>query len=122
MPLHISADTALRVDTNADGSLTLHFDRKRPLDTETTAIEETTDVDVTGTVADDTATPFALKRHKTGVFSEKMALAKTLVALQDNDARTAAIKRMFCRAMRAEARRSPNRDSSQVLFRSFSAA
>ena len=96
MPIQIPADTALRVETNLDGSLILHFDRKRPLDPETTPIEapETADADVTGTVADDAATTFTLKRHKTAVFDEKMALAKTLVALQGND-RTAAIERMF---------------------------
>ena len=93
MSLHISADTTLRVDTNADGSLTLHFDRKRPLDPEAPPIEATEDV--TGTVADDTATTFTRKRHKTAVFDEKMALAKTLVALQGNDARMTAIERMF---------------------------
>ena len=56
MSIQIPADTTLRVDTNPDGSLTLHFDRKRPLDPETTPIEATeiTDADVTGTVADDT--------------------------------------------------------------------
>ena len=46
-------------------------------------------------VADDAATTFTRKRHKTDVFSEKMALAKTLVATQGNDARTTAIERMF---------------------------
>ena len=49
---------------------------------------------MTGTVADDAATTFTRKRHKGAVFDEKMALAKTLVALQGND-RTAAIERMF---------------------------
>ena len=96
MSIHIPADTTLRVETNPDGSLTLHFDRKRPLDPETTPIEDDRrrrrDADVTA-VADNDA--FTLKRHKTDVFSEKMALAKTLVALQGNDARTAAIERMF---------------------------
>ena len=72
------------------------FDRKRPLEPETTTIEATEDADVTGTVADDTATTtFTRKRHKTAVFDEKLTLAKTLVALQGNDARTAAIERMF---------------------------
>ena len=53
MPIQIPADTMLRVNTNPDGSLTLHFDRKRPLDPETTPIEapETADADVTA-VAD----------------------------------------------------------------------
>ena len=84
----------LRVETRPGGSLILHFDRKRPLDRETTAIEETetADVDVT---AGDAATTFTLKRHKTAVFDEKLVLAKSLVALQDNDARTAAIEHMF---------------------------
>ena len=95
MSIQIPADTTLRVETNPDGSLTLHFDRKRPLEPETTAIEETEDADVTGTVADDAATTFTRKRHKDAVFDEKLALAKTLVALQGNDARTAAIERMF---------------------------
>ena len=54
-----------------------------------------TDADVTGAVADDAATTFTRKRHKTAVFDEKLALAKTLVATQGNDARTAAIERMF---------------------------
>ena len=96
MSIQIPADTTLRVETNTDGSLTLHFDRKRPLEPETTAIEETEieDADVTA-VADDAATTFTLKRHKTAVFDEKMALAKTLVATQGNDARTTAIERMF---------------------------
>ena len=94
MSIQIPADTMLRVDTNADGTLTLHFDRKRPLETETTSIEATeiTDADVT---ADDAATTFTLKRHKTDVFNGKLALAKSLVALQDNDARTATIEHMF---------------------------
>ena len=83
MPLRISADTTLRVDTNHDGSLTLQFERKRPLEAETTSIEATeiTDADVTADVtagADNDA--FTLKRHKTSVFDEKMALAKSLVA------------------------------------------
>ena len=39
MSLHIPADTTLRVETNPDGSLILHFDRKRALDPETTPIE-----------------------------------------------------------------------------------
>ena len=50
--------------------------------------------DVTA-VADDAATTFTLKRHKGAVFDEKLTLAKTLVATQGNDARTAAIERMF---------------------------
>jgi hypothetical protein len=96
--LHTPADTLLRVETHHDGSLTLRFDsRKRPLDPETTPIEETEDADVTAdvtvTVADNDA--FTLKRHKTAVFDEKMALAKTLVATQGNDARMTAIERMF---------------------------
>ena len=97
MSIQIPADTTLRVETNPDGSLILHFDRKRPLETETTAIEatEVADVDVTGTVADDVATTFTLKRHKTDVFDGKLTLAKSLVALQDNDAKTPAIERMF---------------------------
>ena len=99
MSLHIPAGTLLRVETHHDGSLTLRFDsRKRPLDPETTPIEETENADVTAdvtAVADDAATTFTRKRHKTDVFSEKMALAKTLVATQGNDARTAAIERMF---------------------------
>ena len=96
MSIQIPADTTLRVETNPDGSLTLHFDRKRPLEPETTAIEETEieDADVTA-VADDAATTFTLKRHKGAVFDEKLTLAKTLVATQGNDARTAAIERMF---------------------------
>ena len=98
MSIQIPADTTLRVQSSPDGSLILHFDRKRPLDPETTPIEATEDADVTAdvtAVADDAATTFTLKRHKTDVFSEKMVLAKTLVALQGNDARTAAIERMF---------------------------
>ena len=98
MSIQIPAGTLLRVETHHDGSLTLRFDRKRPLDPETTPIEETENADVTAdvtAVADDAATTFTLKRHKTDVFSEKMALAKTLVALQGNDARTSAIERMF---------------------------
>ena len=95
MTIQIPADTALRVNTNPDGSLTLHFDRKRPLDPETTSIEETEDADVTVTVSDDAATTFTLKRHKTAVFDEKLTLAKSLVATQGNDARTAAIESMF---------------------------
>ena len=93
MSIHIPSDMTLRVDTNPDGSLILHF-RKRQLDPETTAIEATEieDADVT---ADDAATTFTLKRHKTAVFDEKMALAKSLVALQCNDARTTALERMF---------------------------
>ena len=81
---------------NPDGSLILHFDRKRPLDPETTAIEETETADVTAdvtAVADNDA--FTLKRHKMAVFSEKLTLAKTLVATQGNDARAAAIERMI---------------------------
>ena len=96
MSLHIPADTALQVQSNPDGSLTLRFDRKRPLDPETTSIEETEDADVTAdvtAVADNGA--FTLKRHKTAVFDEKLALAKSLVATQGNDARTAAIESMF---------------------------
>jgi len=98
MSIQIPADTTLRVDTNPDGSLTLHFDRKRPLETEATAIEataieapETADVDVTAVAA----TTFTLKRHKTTVFDEKLTLAKSLVATQGNAARTTAIERMF---------------------------
>ena len=68
MSIQIPADTTLRVNTNPDGSLTLHFDRKRPLDPETTPIEATEDADVTVAVADDAATTFTLKRHKTAVF------------------------------------------------------
>ena len=41
MSIQIPADTTLRVETNPDGSLTLHFDRKRPLEPETTPIEAT---------------------------------------------------------------------------------
>ena len=93
MSLHISADTTLQVQSNPDGTLTLRFDRKRPLEPATTAIEATEDADVTA-VADDAATTFTRKRHKTDVFSEKLTLAKTLVATQGND-RTAAIERMF---------------------------
>ena len=94
MSIQIPADTTLRVETNTDGTLTLHFDRKRPLEPETTAIEETEieDADVTA-VADNDA--FTRKRHKGAVFDEKLTLAKSLVALQGNDARTAAIERMF---------------------------
>ena len=40
-------------------------------------------------------TTFTRKRHKGAVFDEKLTLAKTLVATQGNDARTAAIERMF---------------------------
>ena len=66
MSLHIPADTTLRVETNPDGSLTLHFDRKRPLEPETTSIEETDeDADVTADVTADAATTFTRKRHKT---------------------------------------------------------
>ena len=95
MSLHIPVGTMLRVETHLDGSLTLHFDRKRPHEPETTAIEETEieDADVTA-VADDAVTTFTRKRHKGAVFDEKLTLAKTLVALQGND-RTAAIERMF---------------------------
>ena len=50
---------------------------------------------MTGAVADDAVTTFTLKRHKGAVFDEKLTLAKTLVATQGNDARTAAIERMF---------------------------
>ena len=58
--INISADTTLRVNTHPDGSLTLHFDRKRPLEAETTSIEttEVADADVTA-VADNDA--FTLK-------------------------------------------------------------
>ena len=96
MSIQIPADTMLRVETHLDGSLTLHFDRKRPLGPETTPIEATeiTDADVTA-VADDAVTTFTRKRHKGAVFDEKLTLAKTLVATQGNDARTAAIERMF---------------------------
>ena len=96
MSIQIPADTTLRMESNPDGSLTLHFDRKRPHEPETTAIEETEieDADVTA-VGDDAATTFTRKRHKGAVFDEKMALAKTLVATQGNGARTAAIERMF---------------------------
>ena len=96
MSIQIPADTTLRVETKNDGTLTLHFDRKRPLKPDTTAIEETEieDADVTA-VADDAVTTFTRKRHKTAVFDEKMALAKTLVATQGNDARMTAIERMF---------------------------
>ena len=94
MSIQIPADTTLRMESNPDGSLTLHFDRKRPHEPETTAIEETEDADVTA-VADDAVTTFTRKRHKTAVFDEKMALAKTLVATQGNDARMTAIERMF---------------------------
>ena len=96
--LHIPAGTMLRVETHHDGSLTLRFDsRKRPLDPETTAIEATEDADVTAdmTAGADNDVAFTLKRHKTAVFDAKMALAKSLVALQGNDARTTAIERMF---------------------------
>ena len=81
MSMHISANTTLRVDTHADGSLTLHFDRKRPLETETVVIEATeiADADVTA-VADNNATTFALKRHKGAVFDEKLALVPCQVA------------------------------------------
>ena len=41
MSIQIPADTTLRVETHHDGSLTLRFDRKRPLEPETTPIEET---------------------------------------------------------------------------------
>ena len=59
MSIQIPADTTLRVETKNDGTLILHFDRKRPLETETTPIEETEDV--TGAVADDAVTTFTLK-------------------------------------------------------------
>ena len=101
------------------GRSLLHFDRKRPLDPETTPIEATDGRDVTAdvtAVADDAATTFTLKRHKTDVFDEKMALAKTLVALQGNDARTAAIERMFVAAMRGEARRRLIEDHRKYFF------
>ena len=99
MPIQIPADTTPRVETNPDGSLILHFDRKRTPDPETTSIEttEVADVDVTAdvtAVADNDVT-FTLKRHKTDVFDGKLALAKSLVATHGNDARTAAIERMF---------------------------
>ena len=96
MSLHIPVGTMLRVETHLDGSLTLHFDRKRPHEPETTPIEATeiTDADVTA-VADVTATTFTRKRHKGAVFDEKLTLAKTLVATQGNDARMTAIERMF---------------------------
>ena len=96
MPIHIPSDATLRVDANADGSLTLHF-RKRPLEAETTATEatEVADADMTAAVADIDATTFTLKRHKTAVFDEKLTLAKSLVATQGNDAGTMALVRMF---------------------------
>ena len=97
MSLHIPADTAVQVQSNPDGSITLHFDRKRPLEAETTSIEATeiTDADVTVTVADDAATTFTLKRHKADVFDGKLTLAKSLVALQGNGTRTTALESMF---------------------------
>ena len=69
MPLHIPADTTLQVQSNPDGTLTLRFDRKRPLDPETTPIEATEDADVTADVTADDVTTFTLKRHTTDVFS-----------------------------------------------------
>ena len=95
MPLHIPADTTLQVQSNPDGTLTLRFDRKRPLDPETTPIEATEDADVTADVTADDVTTFTLKRHKTDVFSEKLTLPKSLVATQGNDARTVAIEQLF---------------------------
>ena len=123
MSIQIPADTTLRMETNPDGSLTLHFDRKRPHEPETTAIEETEieDADVTA-VADDAVTTFTRKRHKTAVFDEKLTLAKSLVALQGNDARTAAIERMFVAAMRGEARGRTDRGSPQAFFHDLTSA
>ena len=96
MSIHIPADMTLRVDTNPDDSFTLRFDsRKRPLETEATAIEATSVADTDVTAGADNDVTFTLKRHKTAVFDEKMALAKSLVALQGNGARTTAIERMF---------------------------
>ena len=95
MSIHIPADTTFRVEPHHDGSFTLRFDRKRPLEPETTTIEATEDADVTGAVADNDVTTFTRKRHKTAVFDEKLTLAKSLVATQGNDARTVAIERMF---------------------------
>jgi hypothetical protein len=59
MSIQIPADTTLRLESNPDGTFVLHFDRKRPLEPETTAIEETEieDADVTA-VADDAVTTF----------------------------------------------------------------
>ena len=87
MSIQIPADTTLRLESNPDGTFVLHFDRKRPLEPETTAIEETE-------IEDADVTTFTRKRHKGAVFDEKLTLAKSLVALQGND-RTAAIERMF---------------------------
>ena len=95
MSLHIPSDTTLQVQSNPDGSLILHF-RKRPLETETTAIEATEVADAdAATVADNDATTSTLKRHKGAVFDEKMTFAKSLVATQGNDARTTALERLF---------------------------
>ena len=117
MSIQIPADTTLRVETNPDGTLTLHFDRKRPHEPETTAIEETEieDADVTA-VADDAATTFTRKRHKGAVFDEKLTLAKSLVALQGNDARTAAIESMFVARCEETARGRTDRSAPQALF------
>ena len=100
MSINIPAGTTFRVETNDDGSLTLHFNRKRPLETEATAIEATAieateDADVTADVTAVAATTFTLKRHKGATFDGKLALAKSLVATQGNAARTTAIERMF---------------------------
>ena len=125
MLLRISADTTLRVDTNHDGSLTLRLERKRPLEAETTSIEATeiTDADVTADVtagADNDA--FTLKRHKTSVFDEKMALAKSLVAPRGNDARTTAIERMFIARCEEQPGDHLLEQHRRYFFHSFSAA
>ena len=105
MSIQIPADTTLRVETNPDGTLTLHFDRKRPHEPETTAIEETEieDADVTA-VADDAVTTFTRKRHKTAVFDEKLALAKTLVATPGQRREDGSYRAHVCRS---GVRRSP---------------
>ena len=57
MSQHIPSDTTLRVDTNAGGSLTLHFDRKRPLETETTVTEATEIANTDAAAVADTTRP-----------------------------------------------------------------
>ena len=112
MSLHIPAGTSLRVETHHDGSLTLRFDsRKRPLEPETTAIEETENADVTAdvtAVADDAATTFTLKRHKTDVFERedgpRQDARGNTRQRRENDSYRAHVRR----AMRGEARGSPS--------------
>ena len=101
MSLNISPDTTIHLATNADGSITLRF--KQPLETETTTeltnteIANTADTAAAAAAAADnnTTATFALKRHKGAVFDEKLTLAKSLVAIEGNEARSTALERMF---------------------------